>query len=159
MHYITVKKSDSVIIDYRQDNSVPLYWTVETLCKAVAADRGLAVSDVDTFSFEEPPQGEPGNFSEPLMPLQHCFDPMTGMARNNPAWKPPVVIRRWSIVDIRPAMTFAERVKWDNDKTDTIKTAKIEFTQPQELAHTTEVLQFLVDSGDISAATMQRILA
>lgn len=67
--------------------------------------------------------------------------------------------RTWNISDIRPKLTLGERVKWDNDKTDTIKTVKIEFSQPLQLAQATEMLQFLVDSGDISAASMQKILA
>ena len=67
--------------------------------------------------------------------------------------------RTWSISDIRPKLTLGERVKWDNDKTDTIKTAKVEFSSPRIEADTREVLQLMVDSGDISAASMQRILA
>lgn len=159
MHFITITKTDSVIVDYRVDSSVPACWTVETLCAAVASDRGLSVADLETVSFDDQPQGEPGNFNAPLTPYQHCLDTMTGMVRNNPAYVPPPVIRYWRLGDIRPALTLVERVKWDNDKSDSIKTAKLEFAEQQERPHTVEVLQFLVDSGDISAATMQRILA
>lgn len=77
-----------------------------------------------------------------------------------PVYVPPVPPpRTWGISNIRAGLTLGERVKWDNDKTDTIKTVKIEFAQPLLLAQATEMLQFLVDSGDISAASMQRILA
>lgn len=69
------------------------------------------------------------------------------------------VARTWTIADIRKGLTLAERVKWDNDKTDNIKTAKIEMSEPQELAHTTEILEFLVSVEDISAESMERILS
>ena len=67
--------------------------------------------------------------------------------------------RRWSASSIRPHLSLAERVKWDNDKTDTIKTAKIELAPGLLEPEATEVLQLLVDAGDISAASMQKILA
>lgn len=78
----------------------------------------------------------------------------------NPA---PIVLppepRRWDVTMVRPHLTLGERVKWDNDKTDTIKTAKLELLYPRNEADTTEVLQLLVDAGDISVASMQKILA
>ena len=78
----------------------------------------------------------------------------------NPA---PVVLppepRRWDVSSVRPHLSLAERVKWDNDKTDTIKTAKIELAPGLLELEATEVLQLLVDAGDISAASMQKILA
>lgn len=67
--------------------------------------------------------------------------------------------RQWLIESVRPHLTLGERVKWDNDKTDTIKTAKLELSYSRNQADTTEVLQLLVDAGDISAASMQKILA
>lgn len=66
--------------------------------------------------------------------------------------------RTWTANDVRSKLTLAERVKWDNDTSDFIKTAKIELTSPRELADTTEVLQMLVDAGDISQASMTAIL-
>jgi len=75
---------------------------------------------------------------------------------------PPVFTpqpRRWDVSSIRPHLSLAERVKWDNDKTDTIKTAKIELAPGLLKAEATEVLQLMVDAGDISAASMQKILA
>ena len=42
MHFITITKLNSVIVDYRVDNSVPEYWTTEALCAAVAADLALS---------------------------------------------------------------------------------------------------------------------
>lgn len=70
-----------------------------------------------------------------------------------------VPVRRWVASEVRAGLSLAERVKWDADKTDTIKTAKLEFAYPRNQADTTEVLQLLVDAGDISAASMAKILA
>jgi hypothetical protein len=75
-----------------------------------------------------------------------------------PAPVPPPP-RTWTVSDVRPNLTLAERVKWDGDKSDFIKTAKIELAQPRNLADTTEVLEMLVDAGDISQASMNKILA
>lgn len=60
--------------------------------------------------------------------------------------------------DVRKNLTFAEKAKWDSDKTPEIVTAKIEFAQPLEVEPATEVLQFLVDSGSISQASMTKII-
>ena len=79
---------------------------------------------------------------------------------NNPP--PPVFVPpppSWDVSSIRKHLTLGERVKWDNEKTDTIKTAKLELSYPRNQADTTEVLQLLVDAGDISVASMQKILA
>jgi len=62
-------------------------------------------------------------------------------------------------VKVRNGLTLAERSKWDNNTTNTIITAKIEFAMPKLEAQATELLQFLVDSGDISQASMTKILA
>lgn len=73
-----------------------------------------------------------------------------------PSPPPP---RTWSSDDIRSNLTLTERVKWDNDQSDFIKTVKIELASPKELAATTEILQMLVDAGDISQTSMAKILA
>ena len=72
---------------------------------------------------------------------------------------PPLPPRTWSVSDVRFKLTLSERVKWDNNKTDTIKTAKVEFSAALEQTQTEEVLQMLVDAGDISQASMVKILA
>ena len=72
-----------------------------------------------------------------------------------PASIPP---RTVSLDDVRKNLTFAEKAKWDSDKTPEIITAKLEFAQPLEVEPATEVLQFLVDSGSISQASMDRII-
>lgn len=73
--------------------------------------------------------------------------------------QPTAGAREWGIEEIRPYLTLSERVKWDNNSTDSIKTVKIEFANSLRLAKATEALQLLVDSGDISQASMDKILA
>lgn len=72
---------------------------------------------------------------------------------------PTAGVREWGIEEIRPYLTLSERVKWDNNSTDAIKTVKLELANGLNEAKTTEVLQLLVDSGDISQASMTKILA
>ena len=65
--------------------------------------------------------------------------------------------RRVNIQDLREVMTLAERVKWDNDLSPTIKTAKIEFAFGKSTADAKPVLQMLVDAGDINQATVDAL--
>ena len=67
--------------------------------------------------------------------------------------------RTISLDDVRKGLTFAEKAKWDSDKTPEIITAKIEFAQPLEVEPASEVLQFLVDSGSISQSSMNKVIA
>jgi hypothetical protein len=79
----------------------------------------------------------------------------------NPSKPTPIQIvevKTWNNQIVRENLTLAERVKWDNDSSNTIKTAKIELNSMPEVAHTTEVLQMLVDANDISQASMTKIL-
>jgi hypothetical protein len=71
----------------------------------------------------------------------------------------PALPRLWMANDIRSAMTLLERVKWDNDESNIIKTAKIETATAQTLEMIGPVLQMLVDSGAITQATMDKVLA
>ena len=66
--------------------------------------------------------------------------------------------RRISLDDIRNALTLAEKIKWDNNKTDEITTVKVEFAQPLLVADATPWLQLLVDSGSISQASIDKVL-
>lgn len=73
---------------------------------------------------------------------------------------PPIEIpRTWGVQNVRDGLTLNERVKWDNDASDFIKTAKIEFAQEQKIEHASEVLSMLVKSGDISQSSMEKILS
>jgi len=65
----------------------------------------------------------------------------------------------WTADDIRRGLTLAERVKWDNDKSDEIKTAKVELSGQSYRAKVQEVLDMLVASGDVSQASATAILA
>ena len=58
---------------------------------------------------------------------------------------------------LREAMTLAERVKWDNDMTPTIKTAKIELAAARPVVTVKPILQMLVDAGDIGQATVDAL--
>ena len=60
---------------------------------------------------------------------------------------------------VRTNLNFSEKVKWDNETTPTIKTAKIEFIQPKTVEDATEVLNFMVASGDISQTSANKIIA
>lgn len=65
----------------------------------------------------------------------------------------------WTAENIRKGLTLAERVKWDNDKSDEIKTAKMELAGINYRAKVQEVLNMLVASGDVSQDSADVILA
>ena len=67
--------------------------------------------------------------------------------------------RRISLDEIRNVLTLAEKIKWDNNKTDEITTVKVEFAQPLLVFDATPWLQLLVDSGSISQASIDKVLA
>lgn len=71
----------------------------------------------------------------------------------------PALPRLWTATDLRSAMSLLERVKWDNDESSIIKTAKIETASAQTREMIEPVLQMLVDSGAISQETMNKVLA
>ena len=66
--------------------------------------------------------------------------------------------RRISLDEIRNALTLAEKIKWDNNKTDEITTVKVEFAQPLLVADAEPWLQLLVDSGSISQESIDKVL-
>ena len=66
---------------------------------------------------------------------------------------------RWTAEDVRNGLTLAERVKWDNNTSNEIKTAKVELTSSSFKAKVQEVLDMLVASGDVSQASADFILA
>jgi hypothetical protein len=72
------------------------------------------------------------------------------------AVEPPA--RTWGVFDVRSKLSLAEKVTWDAEVSAFIKTAKIELNMGLTLAAATLVLQMLVDSTDISAASMNKIL-
>jgi hypothetical protein len=66
---------------------------------------------------------------------------------------------QWTAEDVRNGLTLAERVKWDNNTSNEIKTAKVELTSSSFKAKVQEVLDMLVASGDVSQASATAILA
>jgi hypothetical protein len=70
----------------------------------------------------------------------------------------PPAPRTWTASAIRSGLTLAERVKWDNDSTPEVVTAKQEMATPQQLAHTTDVLSLLFGASVISQASVDKIL-
>ena len=64
--------------------------------------------------------------------------------------------RQWTADNFRTGMTLAEKTKWDNNSSPEIITVKAEL--PQQLAGATELLDFLVSTSVISAATKTKIL-
>lgn len=81
------------------------------------------------------------------------------LVKPEPAPPAPPAPRTWSQADVRAGLSLSEKVKWDNDSAPEIVTVKSELSTPQELAATTELLQFLVDTAVISQASMDKILA
>ena len=80
----------------------------------------------------------------------------------SPAPVPPEPLpapRKWNTADVRSGLTLSDKTKWDSDATPEIVTAKAEFQTPQELAYTTELLDYLVASQSITEASKTKILA
>jgi len=77
----------------------------------------------------------------------------------NPFIEPPPLPRFWTMDHVRAGMSLMERVKWDNDDSNAIKTAKIELQQTPNLEAVRPVLQMLVDTGAIAQETMDKVLA
>lgn len=159
MHYLTFIKNSSIIVDYRVDTSVPAFWSVDSLKEFISKDKNLQLQDIQTVSFPDGPMLDANNCKIPIGPLSHLFNEITNEVRDNPDFVDIPTPNYYSPDFIRKNLTLSERVRWDNDKTDTIKTAKLELSRGLLKADTTEVLQLLVDAGDISAASMQKILA
>jgi hypothetical protein len=80
------------------------------------------------------------------------------LVKPEPATPAPPAPRTWTADNIRAGLTLSERVKWDNNSAPEVVTAKQEMASAQELEHTTEVLQLLVDAAVISQASMDKVL-
>jgi hypothetical protein len=79
------------------------------------------------------------------------------LVKPEPAPEPTPAARQWNADIFRAGMTLAEKTKWDNNSAPEIITVKAEL--PKELAGATELLDFLVASSVIGAATKTKILA
>ena len=80
------------------------------------------------------------------------------LVKPEPAPPAPPAPRTWTQDNFRTGLTLSEKVKWDSDSVPEIVTVKSELSSPQELAATTELLQFLVDMNVISQASMNKVL-
>lgn len=81
------------------------------------------------------------------------------LVKPTPPAPPAPAPRKWSQNDVRNGLSLAEKVKWDNDTAPEVKTVKAEMGGPVELAKVTELLTFLVETGVISQASMDKVLA
>jgi len=106
--------------------------------------------DLSLFSDWELVKSDDANISDDYIDGQFVPQPQ-------PIVEPP--LRRISLDDIRNTLTLAEKIKWDNNKTDEITTVKVEFAQPLLVADATPWLQLLVDSASISQASIDKVLA
>jgi len=114
--------------------------------------------------------GEPSQFYHPVVAKFYDAvipdDVERGAAMVDGAWvnpapppPPPEPEKLWDAEKVRGGLTLMERVNWDNDTTPFVKTAKVEFSRPRNQSDTTNILDLLVQSGDISQASRDAILA
>jgi hypothetical protein len=76
-----------------------------------------------------------------------------------PAPPAPPLPQTWNDQSVRTGLTLIDKTKWDNNDTQEIVTAKIEFQTPRERPYTTELLDYLVASNSISSASKDRVLS
>lgn len=105
---------------------------------------GQVVNTIVADSVE--PSGEYWDYAEEVLP-------------EPPPPPPPPPPRTWSENDVRSKLTFVEKTKWDTGSTPEMITAKIEFSLPKLLQDTIDVLDFLVETNNISEQTKNNILA
>jgi len=104
--------------------------------------------DLSLFSDWELVKSDDANISDDYIDGQFVPQPQ-------PMVEPP--LRRISLDDIRNTLTLAEKIKWDNNKTDEITTVKVEFATPLVVADAQPWLQLLIDSGSISQASIDKL--
>lgn len=71
----------------------------------------------------------------------------------------PAPPETWDNERVRNGLTLTDKTRWDNNDTQEIVTAKIEFQTPQERPYTTELLDYLVASQSISTTSKDRVLS
>ena len=157
MHFITTLRTNGSIIDYRQDLSVPAYWTEGSLKEMLSDERGVALADIETRSFSTLPSG---SFTGQVTPLLHSIDVSSGELKDNPDYVAPATERRWGLEDIMSNVTLLEKAKFLTPSSPQMTLAISEFTSgPKNQAGITEILAMLVDSADISQSSMNKVLA
>ena len=81
------------------------------------------------------------------------------LVKPEPPAPPAPAPRTWDVASVRQHLTLSEKVKWDNDASPEVITAKQELSSPKGVDDTTEVLELLVGAGVISQASADKVLA
>ena len=129
-----------------------IYANVSTdniVCQIVTVPEGFTIEDMfvpELIPFMIPCSG--------TTQVGSTYNPETGAFTAPPA--PP---QTWNDASVRTGLTLTDKTKWDANATPQIVTAKTEFQTPQQLAYTTELLQYLVASNSISQTSMNQVLA
>lgn len=129
-----------------------IYANVDTnniVCQIVIVPEGFTIEQM--FVPELLPYMIP---CDATVQVGYIYDPETKTFSAPPA--PP---KTWDNTSVRAGLTLPDKTRWDNNDTQEIVTAKIEFQTPQERPYTTELLEYLVLSKSISQTSMDRVLA
>ena len=81
------------------------------------------------------------------------------LVKPEPPAPPAPAPRTWDVASVRQHLTLGEKVKWDNDTSPEVITAKQELASPKGVDETTEILDMLVGAGVISQASADKVLA
>lgn len=81
------------------------------------------------------------------------------LVKPEPPAPPAPAPRTWDVASVRQHLTLGEKVKWDNDTSPEVVTAKQELASPRGVDDTTEILDMLVGAGVISQASTDKVLA
>ena len=81
------------------------------------------------------------------------------LVKPEPPAPPAPAPRTWDVASVRQHLTLGEKVKWDNDASPEVITAKQELASPKGVDETTEILDMLVGAGIISQASADKVLA
>ena len=81
------------------------------------------------------------------------------LVKPEPPAPPAPAPRTWDAASVRQHLTLNEKVRWDNDTSPEVITAKQELSSPRGVDDTTEILNLLVGAGIISQASADKVLA
>ena len=81
------------------------------------------------------------------------------LVKPEPPAPPAPAPRTWDAASVRQHLTLGEKVRWDNDTSPEVITAKQELSSPKGVDDTTEILNLLVGAGVISQASADKVLA
>ena len=147
--FLIKEKSTGIIMESRKHYSTDPF-TVEDYFKSWPIPAGRTADEFEAVEFE---------FVEHPQAGAQLHDSETNTIIPNPNYVKPVEVVEYTLRDVRNNLTLSEKVKWDNDTSNEIKTVKIEIGMGLKLEDMTTVLDFLVQSGDISQASMNKIIS